>query len=111
MVISPRHVRGLPDRRPDAHAGKAWLAPRTTGPAGWNPLRDEITPSTGRTAKNKDRLHPLPDTNQPGQPAETTTVRRSDRRSEHQRMTTTTARRRRSKNRVSQVRIQNCCRT
>jgi hypothetical protein len=46
VVISPRRARGLPDRRPDAQAGKEWLAPRTTGPAGWNPRRDEITTST-----------------------------------------------------------------
>jgi hypothetical protein len=54
VVISTRHARGLPDRRPEAQAGTEWLAPRTTGPAGWSPRRDEITTSS-RRARNDPR--------------------------------------------------------
>lgn len=35
--------RRQPDRRPDVQAGKEWPARRTTGPAGMNPRREEIT--------------------------------------------------------------------
>lgn len=56
MVISPRHARGQPDRRPDAQAGKTWLAPPTTGPAVWYPHRDKITTSTGSVEGKDDAM-------------------------------------------------------
>jgi hypothetical protein len=52
-VISSRRARGLPDRRSGPQAGKDWLALRTTGPAGWNPRREEITTSSRRGVRTK----------------------------------------------------------
>ena len=51
VVISSRRAQGQPDRRPELQAGKEWPAPRTTGPAGMNPRREEITTSAGWTLR------------------------------------------------------------
>ncbi|MCW2718471.1 MAG: hypothetical protein JWR81_2293 [Pseudonocardia sp.] len=44
-----------PDRRSDMQAGKEWPARRTTGPAGMNPRREEITTSIERRTEGQLR--------------------------------------------------------